>query len=102
MFIIGVVIFFVGFVSSLYWAHETGRMSAYSPLLSSEGFFGLAIFIIVTTIGMGLMLMGLVNDAQNSSYRQGQIDAATGELHFRLETLPDSTRIWVDTRGADK
>jgi hypothetical protein len=51
------------------------------------------ISLIMLIFGMGIMMIILV--ATDATYRDGQIDAVTGKMYYKLVTNPDSTREWV-------
>ena len=48
---------------------------------------GVVIVIIITVIT-------IISDPYSEGYKQGQIDALTGTVHYELVTSPDSTRSW--------
>jgi hypothetical protein len=36
--------------------------------------------------------------SENRSYKQGQIDALTGKVQYKLVAMPDSTKVWERIR----
>jgi len=53
--------------------------------------------LIGVVIGLlsGIVFMGtLLNMPKNDQYRQGQIDALTGKVHYELMMNADSTKTW--------
>jgi len=44
----------------------------------------------------GILIVGYLLISDNSSYKQGQIDALTGNIKYELQIQPDSTIIWVE------
>jgi uncharacterized membrane protein YGL010W len=53
-------------------------------------------FIIGLFIGMilGVILWGWIFDPIGTGYKQGQVDALTGNIKYELVTQSDSTKIW--------
>lgn len=54
-----------------------------------------------TVVVIGIILMGVsigiehyVISERTPNYKQGQIDALTGEVQYELVTQPDSSRAW--------
>ena len=50
---------------------------------------------LIVGIIVGAMLAVASFYVTKSTYKQGQIDALTGKVKYRLITLPDSTSQWV-------
>ena len=53
----------------------------------------ITIFFIGLLWGMFIVLG--IQKLANNTYKDGQIDALTGKIQFKLITNPDSSRAWV-------
>jgi hypothetical protein len=43
---------------------------------------------------VGVLFFELLENLCKSTYKDGQIDALTGKVHYQLVVKPDSTRVW--------
>ena len=50
-----------------------------------------AVTMIVFLTGLAV---GFVSIGKNIGHRQGQIDALTNNVRYKLVTMPDSTKVW--------
>ena len=50
-----------------------------------------AVTMIVFLAGLAVCIVAISKD---SGYRQGQIDALTNNIQYKLVTMPDSTKVW--------
>jgi len=58
-----------------------------------DGLFELIIVVVFGVI-IGFTLTATVLIATGNTYKQGQIDALTGNIKYEPVTLPDSTKEW--------
>jgi len=58
--------------------------------MSDDNFVGYVVFGIIIGIIATFMFLGAID----MHYRDGQIDAMTGKIRYRLVINPDSTRGW--------
>ena len=50
-----------------------------------------AVIMIVFLAGLAV---GFVSIGKNIGHKQGQIDALTNDIQYKLITMPDSTKVW--------
>jgi hypothetical protein len=60
---------------------------------------GFICFVVVVS-GLGFLCGAAF--VQDSGYRQGQIDALTGTVRYRLKDNADGTRVWVEIPDAKR
>lgn len=53
------------------------------------------VFLIVLFLLLGFVMVRVRSTAKASGYRQGQIDALTGKICYKLEQQPDGSTIWT-------
>ena len=51
-----------------------------------------AVIMIMFLAGLA---MGIGKIGKDIGYKQGQIDALTNNIQYKLVTMPDSTKVWV-------
>ena len=48
---------------------------------------------------LGALIVGTVR--YNEGFKEGQIEALTGNVQYELQVQPDSSRVWVKTKRKD-
>ena len=89
---IGLLLGFV--VASLFFAFLTG-------IFAGEGDTKAIMTAMVTIVLFVFCLciaIGIDDNYSIRGYKQGQIDALTGNVHYKLETQVDSTKVWVEVK----
>lgn len=61
---------------------------------------GLSILLFIGALFMAnlMITVELSDKGDKNSYKQGQIDALTNNIHYKLETQADSTKVWVEIK----
>ena len=55
-------------------------------------------FIVIAVAIILLITIEILDDLEEHDYKQGQIDALSGEVKYKLVTNPDSTRTWIEKK----
>jgi hypothetical protein len=45
-------------------------------------------------VGLASFMVVVVSISADRGYKQGQIDALTNDIQYKLVTMPDSTKVW--------
>lgn len=91
MFALYLLVFIFGLGTTIAMAYGIGK---YRP--DPQGIFLLILTIIFMISGMGGMMSEVSTMYGETQYKQGQIDALTGQVKYELETKKDSTTSWVE------
>lgn len=59
---------------------------------NAERFIMFCLGMMMTAIIVGMLKR--IDPAADALYRQGQIDALNGVVHYELQTQPDGSKIW--------
>lgn len=59
---------------------------------NAERFIMFCLGMMMTAIIVGMLKR--IDPAADALYRQGQIDALNGVIHYELQTQPDGSKIW--------
>lgn len=90
MFILYLLVFIIGLGGTIAMAYGMGKYRS-----DPQGIFLILSTIVFLTFGVGGMVSELSDMHGEIQYKQGQIDALTGNVKYELETQKDSTTIWV-------
>ena len=57
---------------------------------------------VIMIICLICLAMGIVEVGKDIGHRQGQIDALTNNIEYKLVTMPDSTKVWERIEREEK
>lgn len=91
MFILYLLVFITGLGGTIAMSYGIGK---YRP--DPQGVGLLILTVLFLTFGVGGMISELADTYGETQYKQGQVDALTGNVKYELQTQKDSTTVWVE------